>query len=171
MVRTKLKCLTIVIKSFVEVAMKILFVCTGNTCRSCMAEVIFNSLKKENLHIAFSAGLAAIPQSKTSLNSTLIVKENFGVDISDRRAVKLTEELIKENDLILTMTSYMSDILNRNFPQYKGKIFSLNNYVGIEGDIIDPYGGSVSVYNNTFSELKNSILLLLNKLEEDKGVL
>lgn len=151
--------------------MKILFVCTGNTCRSCMAEAIFNSLKKDNFHLAFSAGLAAIPHSKASLNSTSIVKKEFGVDIRDRYAVKLTKELINDSDLILTMTSRMEELIIHKFPEYKGKVFSLNSYVGIEGDIIDPYGGSIDVYNNTFKELKNSILLLLNKLEEDKGIL
>ncbi|GAA0728241.1 low molecular weight protein arginine phosphatase [Clostridium malenominatum] len=150
--------------------MKILFLCTGNTCRSCMAEVIFNSLKNESFHIAFSAGLAAIPYSKTSLNSALIVKDEFGIDIKDRYAVKLTEELINDSDLILTMTSYMRELIIHKFPEYKEKVFSLNSYVGIEGDIIDPYGGNIDVYNNTFKELKNSILLLLNKLEEDKGI-
>lgn len=150
--------------------MKILFVCTGNTCRSCMAEAIFNSLKKDNSLLSFSAGIAAIPHSKTSLNSASIIKEKFALDISDRCAVKLNEGLISEYDLILTMTSYMKDLLVHNFPQYKEKIDSLNSYVGIKGDIVDPYGGNISVYADTFLDLENSILLLLNKLEEDKSI-
>jgi protein-tyrosine phosphatase len=148
---------------------KILFVCTGNTCRSCMAETIFNELSDIDGVKAYSAGISVVPQSKTSRNTATLVKSNFNVDISERKAIQLTSDLIKENDLILTMTSHMRDVLLENFPQYKNKIHTLNQFVGLGEDVVDPYGSAIEMYKTTFDMLKKSIELLLIKTREDNG--
>lgn len=151
--------------------MKILFVCTGNTCRSCMAEAIFNKLCTMDNITAYSAGLSVVGGSKTSKHSAALVNSKLNMDISNRNPVQLTEDLVKEADLILTMTAYMRDVLKHNFPYISSKIYMLNEYVGVSGDVLDPYGGDISIYTETFKALKTSIELLLGKLKGDKSTI
>ncbi|MCY6485615.1 low molecular weight protein arginine phosphatase [Clostridium aestuarii] len=150
--------------------MKVLFVCTGNTCRSCMAEVIFNQMSNLDNIEAYSAGIAVVQESKTSKYTAALIEDNFKINISNRKAIQFTKEMLEENDLILTMTSYIRNVLSENFPKYKNKIYTLNEYIELKEDINDPYGGDAEVYKKTFNMLKKSIELLLGKIREDNGI-
>ena len=150
--------------------MKILFVCTGNTCRSCMAEAIFNEKCNIEDLKAFSAGLSVVIDSVASKHSSKLVLDNLKFDISERKAVQITEAVINEADLILTMTNRRVDLVKVYFPKSIDKVFSLNSYVGIEGDIVDPFGGDMELYRKTYEMLDNSINLLLVKLKEDMSI-
>lgn len=150
--------------------MNILFVCSGNTCRSCMAEAIFNNICDVDGIKASSAGLSVFPGSKTSLNCALVVNENLNLDISNRKAVQLNPFMVEKADVVLTMTGYISDVLRDTNETYANKIYSLGEYIESNEDIIDPYGGSVDVYRKTFVELRRSLEILIRKLKEDKGI-
>lgn len=150
--------------------MNILFVCTGNTCRSCMAEAIFNKLCDKEGITSFSAGLCVFPESKASVNSVKVLNNYLKVDIIDRSAVQITEELIEKSNLILTMSQSIKRALIHTFSNSKDKVFSLNEYVDVQGEIVDPYGEDIAIYENTYRMLEKLIILLIAKLKGDCSI-
>ncbi|EPS46567.1 low molecular weight protein tyrosine phosphatase [Clostridium botulinum CFSAN002367] len=118
--------------------MNILFVCTGNTCRSFMAEAIFNSLNNMEELTAKSAGIAVVPGSVSSSNACKIINEDINVDLSNREAIQLDEEILDQSDLILTMTYSAKDLLSNLSLEDSDRIFCITEYVGQKGEILDP---------------------------------
>ncbi|MFA9397707.1 MAG: low molecular weight protein arginine phosphatase [Clostridiaceae bacterium] len=151
--------------------MDILFLCTGNTCRSNMAEAIFNKFNKNEEIKSYSAGTSIEYKSQTSLNTNYILKNELGLDIKDRYAVLLNYNMVESSTLILTMTKKQKEVVKNEFPEFKGKMFSLNEYVNKPSDIKDPYGGNLNVYLETYNDILSSIILLINKLKEDSGTI
>ena len=149
---------------------KILFVCSGNTCRSPMAETIFNSLMEQQNHkepvwTAASAGLFAQDDFKASYEASWIMEE-MGLDLSAHRSRKLCEQLLEEIDLILTMTEKHKKHLIDKFPQVAGKVFMLTEFVNEYGDVSDPFGGGYQVYSETGRYLQELITKLLSFLPD-----
>lgn len=132
--------------------MKVLFICTGNTCRSPMAEVIFNNIYPEME--ADSRGIFVSPGSVIAENSKTILTREYGYDI-DRRAVQLEASDILNSDLVITMTEEQRDILRNQFEMEN--IFTLKEIAGEKGDIRDPFGASLRAYEKTFKEIKSLI--------------
>lgn len=137
---------------------KILFVCTGNTCRSPMAAGGLRALLKgkniETIEV-LSAGTHAATGSPATEYAMEAVKTWHG-DLSDHRARPLTRELLEEVDLILVMSSSHYQIVNTMSPEAIDKTFMLKKFPepggGGEG-VNDPIGGSLDMYNQTFLEI------------------
>ena len=144
--------------------MKVLFVCTGNTCRSPIAEAVFNSLNTDDNITSNSAGISIVPGSKVSKESAELIYRELKLDLKNRKAKQIENELLEESDLVLAINKYVRDYLIK---YYKNKIFALSEYVGVEDEIKDPYGGTVSVYKNTYNQIKGSVSLLLSKIKKD----
>lgn len=143
--------------------MNILFVCTGNTCRSPMAAAILKSKQINNFNVQ-SAGIYAIPYSEMSGYAKQVLDE---ANIEHQhQATQLSYKEIEWADLILTMTTVHRDSIIANFSAIEHKVFTLKEYVSITDsqDVVDPYGGNKMIYKVTFQELNELIDRLVKKI-------
>jgi len=156
----------------------ILFVCTGNTCRSSMAEGIMKDLLKDEDIIIKSAG-ADVFFSEPANQKAIDVMSKMGIDIRNHISQILTEELIEEADLILTMTHYHTDNVIRKYAKAIEKTFTLKEYLSLllekkgrtqdpdyqlnidQMNLADPYGQSIGVYRETAKEIKRILEKIL----------
>jgi len=139
---------------------RILLICTGNTCRSPMAEALFLKLLQENsaelvreIEIG-SAGLYTVGNLPAS-EEAIMVMEREGLDITGHRSRVLDATMIDDADLILTMGTSHRDEIRERFPSTEQRVYTLGEYAGFEGlDIHDPIGGGFEAYQKCARQLK-----------------
>ena len=136
----------------------ILIICTGNVCRSPMAEGLLRQrLQEEGLgaqHRVFSAGVWAVDDHPASGNAIAVMAER-GIDITGHIAHTINANDVAEADLILVMTKEHGQVIRNTWPQYGWKIHRLSEMVGKRKDVWDPYGGPIEDYRvcaDTLSE-------------------
>ena len=150
--------------------MKIMFVCTGNTCRSAMAYGLAKKIIKEkNLNIqVYSAGTFAMTGEHASYNSVAIMKE-YDVDIALHKATNIEESNIQNMDLILCATkNHKSELISR-YNNLKEKIYTMKEYVELDNnqtdmDIKDPWGYDSYVYERCAEEINEVIDSIIDRL-------
>jgi protein-tyrosine-phosphatase len=139
----------------------VLLVCTGNTCRSPMAEALLRSQLAQRFKdlfgpgqpppiIAMSAGLSAYPGGSASAEAVTVLHSR-GLSLKDHQSRPLTPRLLRQADLILTMTSSHKQAIIQRCPEAAGKTFLLSNN---GRDVADPYGGPVHGYESCASEIE-----------------
>ena len=142
--------------------MNILFVCTGNTCRSAMAAALFNKIaieKELDVRIE-SAGLFAQDGEPASSGSVVAMKK-YGIDLLGHHAQSINTELVEKSDLILTMTAAHKMVLEQTAGD---KVFTLCEYAGLNEDIEDPYGGDAAEYEECAAKLYNALMKVAERL-------
>ncbi|TMQ01605.1 MAG: ribose 5-phosphate isomerase B [Verrucomicrobia bacterium] len=151
----------------------ILFVCTGNVCRSPMAEGIFrHAVKGRGDFRVLSAGVGAIEGQPPSAHAVQALAE-LGIDISQQRSRMLTAELVNQADYIFGMTHGDVDAVNLLYPQAAEKIFLLREFDEtldvFEKDISDPIGGSYEVYLDCRDQIEQGIASMLKFIDQTSG--
>lgn len=144
--------------------MNILFVCTGNTCRSPMAEGILRDLAREKgLDIRVkSAGIFALDGGDIAGNAVEVLRD-IDIDISNNKSSSISEELVKEANIVLAMSNTHRESLLLKFPFMKNKIFLLNEFAfGKNKDIEDPFGGSKEYYERARDEIYKAIVEIID---------
>lgn len=146
---------------------KVLFVCTGNTCRSPMAEVIMRRMA-ENAGAQMqvqSAGLYVLPGEPASPHAVQAAKE-LGLSLEGHHAQALTAGMVEQADAVLCMTQSQAEQLRRVCPEAQKKIWAIKSFAGLgSGDVSDPFGGSILEYRDCAQELELLCGLALDKLE------
>lgn len=138
----------------------ILFVCTGNVCRSPMAMgFLREKLRRAGLEGEYrvhSAGVWGLEsQSPATYACEMMAKR--GIDISDHRGHDLTPEDVEEAALILTMERGQAEAISLEFPQHAHKVHLLSEMAGRHYDIHDPYGGPLDEYRQCAAEIEGLI--------------
>jgi protein-tyrosine phosphatase len=139
---------------------QVLLVCTGNLCRSPMAEGLLRArlARDEERHDweVGSAGVWTVDGRPPSAYGVAAMVQR-GIDIGDHRSRNITREMMADADLVLVMTRQHAEALGAAFPGHRRKVYLLSEMAGQAYDIEDPYGGPRYEYAQTARELEQLV--------------
>jgi tRNA threonylcarbamoyl adenosine modification protein (Sua5/YciO/YrdC/YwlC family) len=145
----------------------VMFVCTGNVCRSPIAEYLLKEeIDKSNLDFrSESTGILQDGMTISANSASLLLLD--GIDASEHLSRKVTEEQVRGSWLLLTMEERHKKFFNSNFPQYTYKIFTINEFFGESGDIEDPYKKELKDYKVAYKLIEDKVQSLVRILKDE----
>lgn len=162
----------------------ILFVCTGNTCRSAMTEGIFKKMLKERTKDdskfnILSAGISTLPGMSPTPEAIKVMAEQ-DIDISRHIATQVQEDLVKKAYLILVMSNTHKDYIKAKYTFAQDKIYLLKEFAKIgefknmqkideNHEVVDPLGRPIEFYRIIARELKENLEKILEKILEENN--
>ena len=141
--------------------MRIMFICTSNTCRSAMAHKILEKrAKEENKNIeVYSCGIFADPADGAT-NEAIEVMKEYNIDLKPHRSTNIKKSNIEDMDIILCATvGHKNSIINM-YPELKEKIFTIREYADFDQndlDIRDPWGWGIETYRRCVAQIDECI--------------
>jgi protein-tyrosine phosphatase len=153
-------------------SMMILFVCTGNTCRSPLAEAIMRRLLAEKFGcsadeveqrgvVVASAGVAAAAGCGPAAEAVEVAKEG-GMELTQHESQPLTDKLVRHADVIYTLTGSHRQAILRRWPDAAGHVHLLR----VDGgDVHDPIGGPVGVYRECAQQIESELRRRIEELD------
>ena len=151
-------------------ALHVLFVCSGNTCRSVMAEAFLRQLWEmdglpKNGIIVTSAGLVTAGGAPASREALTLLR-HAGLEMSGHRSQPVAAALLEQAHFVLTMTAAHKESLARYFPAYENKLWTLGEFGGDGSDVADPYGGGMEAYQLAATQIKQFLTGTLKRLKK-----
>jgi len=151
---------------------RILFICTGNTCRSPMAQALFirmlleNKREKASEYEILSAGLFA-SEGISATPAAIETMLEYNIDLSQHKSKQINKQMVNSSDYIFTMTGDHCKSLIDMFPESAEKTFLLGDFAGYQGtDVFDPYGMGVNIYRECAAGLKDMLQKIVEKMSQ-----
>ncbi|OQY38605.1 MAG: hypothetical protein B6226_03380 [Candidatus Cloacimonetes bacterium 4572_65] len=148
----------------------ILFVCTGNVCRSPIAEYLLKkAIERDKLPFrSESTGILQDGMTISANSAALLLVDD--IDANSHLSRKITEAQLSESWLVLTMEDRHKEILAKQYPQFAYKVHSLMEFGGESGDIDDPYQKSIEDYKVAYKIIEDKVNYLVRILKDEVNI-